>query len=331
GKGLWIPEGQFLINDRINVNNLTIRGAGPWYSSINGWNGKGGIIGKGNHIGMFDFAILGDVSYRNDGAFDAGIEGNMGTGSTVQNVWIEHTKVGLWLDSPTDGLYVGGVRVRDTFADGVNLHKGTKNTIFEQSNVRNTGDDNLAMWSETLPTQNNNFRFNSLQLPILANNIGIYGGIDNKAEDNYAYDTVNVGAGINVNTDYNSVPFGGTTKLQRNTLVRTGSLGNNGMIVGAIWVNLPKSPISEPVVFTDIIVKDSTYQGISIYGSNSWTNGSFNKITIENAGTYGIQVSPDAKGSAKFSNVKVSGAKDSGLYILGDFFEIIKSSGNSGW
>ncbi|MDB5055854.1 MAG: hypothetical protein JWM44_3904, partial [Bacilli bacterium] len=42
GKGLWIPEGQFLINDRINVNNLTIRGAGPWYSSINGWNGKGG-------------------------------------------------------------------------------------------------------------------------------------------------------------------------------------------------------------------------------------------------------------------------------------------------
>ncbi|QGQ97284.1 carbohydrate-binding protein [Paenibacillus psychroresistens] len=331
GKGLWIPEGQFLINDRINVSNLTIRGAGPWYSSINGWNGKGGFIGKGDHIGMFDFAILGDVSYRNDGAFDAGIEGDFGTGSIVQNVWMEHVKVGLWIDSPTDGLYIGGVRVRDTFADGVNLHKGTKNTIFEQSNVRNTGDDNLAMWSEVTPTENNNFRFNTLQLPMLANNIGIYGGIDNKAEDNLAYDTVNVGAGININTDYNSMPFGGVTTLQRNTLVRTGSVGNNGIIVGAVWVNLPKAPISEPVIFTDILINDSTFNGISIYGQDIWTKGSFNNVTIEKTGAYGVQVSANAQGSADFSKVKVSGAKEGGLNTLADLFKITKLAGNSGW
>lgn len=48
--------------------------------------------------------IDGDVHYRDDYNFDAALEGNFGTGSLIQNAWIERTKVGLWPDSGTDGL-----------------------------------------------------------------------------------------------------------------------------------------------------------------------------------------------------------------------------------
>lgn len=30
-KGVWIPQGLFLVNTHFVVNNITIRGAGPWY------------------------------------------------------------------------------------------------------------------------------------------------------------------------------------------------------------------------------------------------------------------------------------------------------------
>ena len=53
---------------------------------------------------------------------DAALEGDFGTGSLIHNVWIEHAKVGLWANSGTNGLYMVGVRIRNTFADGVNLN-----------------------------------------------------------------------------------------------------------------------------------------------------------------------------------------------------------------
>ena len=44
--------------------------------------------------------------------------------------------------------------------------------------VRNTGDDGLAMWSETTANAGNTFDHNTVQTPTLANGIAIYGGTD---------------------------------------------------------------------------------------------------------------------------------------------------------
>src|SRR5262249_52909850 len=163
-KVLWIPQGEFRTTARFDVDHVTIRGAGPWYSVVRGTDGKGGFYGTGDEVRLFDFAMFGDVSYRDDANFDSGVDGTLGQGSMVQNLWFEHTKVGIWMYGPTDGAYVVGCRIRDTFADGLRLHAGTKNAAVEETHVRNTGDDGLAMHAEGGATENNRFKFDSIQL-----------------------------------------------------------------------------------------------------------------------------------------------------------------------
>src|SRR5260370_36036141 len=36
GKGVWIPQGTYLVTSHILVNNVTLAGAGPWYSVRSG-------------------------------------------------------------------------------------------------------------------------------------------------------------------------------------------------------------------------------------------------------------------------------------------------------
>lgn len=40
--------------------------------------------------------------------------------------------------------------------DGINLHQGISNTLVEQSMIRNTGDDIMAMWAQSPGTYQNN-------------------------------------------------------------------------------------------------------------------------------------------------------------------------------
>jgi len=34
GRVLWVPPGTYRINTQIHINNVTIRGAGMWYSDL---------------------------------------------------------------------------------------------------------------------------------------------------------------------------------------------------------------------------------------------------------------------------------------------------------
>ena len=57
------------------------------------------------NVHLSDFAIFGNVQERNDGDQVNGIGGAL-SNSTVDRVWIEHTKVGAWMDGPMDNLVV---------------------------------------------------------------------------------------------------------------------------------------------------------------------------------------------------------------------------------
>jgi len=52
------------------------------------------------------------------------IGGALGGGSTISNLWIQHEKVGMWLDGPFDGLTITGCRIQDTTADGSTSIRG---------------------------------------------------------------------------------------------------------------------------------------------------------------------------------------------------------------
>lgn len=54
------------------------------------------------------------------------------------------------------------------------------------------------MWSEHIPDTNNLYQFNTIQIPGIANGIGIYGGTNNTATDCIISDTIDDGSGIQV-------------------------------------------------------------------------------------------------------------------------------------
>ncbi|MEV7680703.1 carbohydrate-binding protein [Streptomyces sp. NPDC088341] len=332
GKGLWLPAGTYNISGLVNLTGATLRGAGEWSTVLRGSDGRGGLFGRGGTSTVQDLTIAGDATIRLDQGSDAAIEGDFGSGSTFQNIWIEHTKVGLWIDAPTKGLYASGLRIRDTFADGVNFHKGTADTELWNSSVRNTGDDGLAMFSESQAVSNSAFRFNTVQSPLLANAIGIYGGNANRAEDNLLSDTVTSSAGIAVSTrDFPPapLPFSGTTSVQRNTLLRTGGFEPNWQSrFGALWIFADSSDITAPVLVQDIDIIDSTYSGVLLSYQKTISGLTLRNIKIQNTGAHGIEII--SAGSGTFSGVTVTGTASGGLSSTGGF-TITRGTGNSGW
>ncbi len=130
GQTLWIPAGTYQVNAHLIVNNVTVVGAGPWFTTLTG-NGVG-IYGNATpgstNVHVSNLAVFGQVIDRDDGAQVNGFGGAIGGSSTITNVWIQHTKVGMWFDGPFSGLTISGARILDTTADGINFHDGITNS-----------------------------------------------------------------------------------------------------------------------------------------------------------------------------------------------------------
>ncbi len=110
------------------------------------------------------------------------------------------------LDGPFDGLLVRHIRVLDTTADGLNLHRGVSNVIVEESFFRNNGDDGIASWAEKLANHDIIIRHNTVVAPILANGVAIYGGHDIAVSDNLISDTLTEGGGLHLGNRFGAVP-----------------------------------------------------------------------------------------------------------------------------
>ncbi|HWL86941.1 MAG TPA: glycosyl hydrolase family 28-related protein, partial [Polyangiaceae bacterium] len=343
GKEVWIPQGTFTLGHHITVDQVTLRGAGAWYSELRGSRtgvfgkgepsscGTGGTTGTSSNVKLFDFAIIGEVNQRVDCDQVNGIGGALGGGSVVSGLWIQHTKVGLWLDGPFDGLTVSNNRILDQTADGLNLHQGISHVTVTNNFLRNTGDDGLAMWSEHDADHDNTFSFNTVVAPILANDIAIYGGHDNSVTDNVVAETQDQGGGIHVANRFSSVALSGTTTVARNTTLRAGVLDSNWQFgVGALWFDGRDSAMSGTINVSDTDLVDSNYEAIQFIDSTV-TNVHFSNVRIQGAGTFALQL--QAPGSATFSNVVASGIGRAGIYNCqgGNAFAIGDQGGNSGW
>lgn len=325
GKGVWVPAGRFELREPLRVDHVTIRGAGMWHTTL---HGAGFLVG-GSGFRAYDFLLDVGVTARHDELREAGFDGTFGYGSVIQNVWIEHAKAGIWSmrsesGASTNGLYVGGVRIRDTYADGINFSTGTSHSMIEQTHIRNSGDDGIALWSQKMDgvaeadasTKGNVVRFNTIELPWLADNVAIFGGRDNKVQDNVVSDTVGFGAGIAVSTRFDPVAFAGRTTVERNTLVRTGGREPSwGQNFGAIWLFTGDKPINADIVIRGNAAYDSTYQGLYISGPNAIADNGTHRVLLQNnvidgTGTWGVHVNGDGvSGSADVDRLLVRGAK----------------------
>ncbi|HEX2871240.1 MAG TPA: glycosyl hydrolase family 28-related protein [Polyangiaceae bacterium] len=331
-KELYIPEGRFITRagKALSVQNLTIRGAGMWYSSINGFDAQINCWGAGG-CKYYDFALFGDTVLRDDASPETGFRGNLSS-SVIQNVWIEHLKVGIWPDKGSGPLAVSSVRIRNLMADGVNFYNGAHDSFVENSHFRNTGDDAIAAWSDTYmspgPSKNNVFRKNYIQIPWKANCFGIYGGQDNKIEDNVCADTVQY-PGMFFAEQFNAHPFTGTTEVNRNTLLRAGGNAYNHTH-GALKFHADQAPVGNIKVNTlDII--DPTNSGVHVQGGNVIDKVWLNTVTITNPGQASFYLNAGSQGSLDAVGVVVTGGNPGVVNESGGKFNLIKGAGSTGW
>jgi hypothetical protein len=350
---VWIPAGQWrqeqkiLTDDPLNrgqynqvgISNVTIRGAGMWYSqlyTLTQPQDAGGI--NHPHEGNFGFDIDGNTQISDIAIFGSGrirggdgnaeggvgLNGRFGKNTKISNVWIEHSNVGVWVGrdydnipdlwGPADGLQFSGMRIRDTYADGINFTNGTRNSTVFNSSFRTTGDDSLAVWaSKYVKDQSvdighdNHFVNNTIQLPWRANGIAIYGGYGNTIENNLVYDTMNY-PGIMLATDHDPLPFSGQTLIANNALYRTGgAFWGEAQQFGAITLFASTRDITG-VTIRDTEIHDSTYDGIQFKtGGGSMPGVAISNVTIDKSNNgAGIRAQGGARGSATLTNVTIT-------------------------
>ncbi len=354
GKGVWIPQGTYTLTGQIqSVNNVTIQGAGMWYSTLHFTQTSGsntvGVFGNylpsgatgvqasaaSQNVKLSDFAILGEINQRVDSDQTNGIGGAF-SNSTIQNLWIEHTKVGMWLDGPMDKLTIQGMRIRDTIADGINFHQGITNSTVTNSELRNTGDDGLAMWSEHQADANDSFTFDTVQDTVFANEMAIYGGQNNSITDSYISDGPDIqGGGYHVGNRFSAVPLSGTTTIARNTAVRSGSLDPNWQFgVGSMWFYGLDSAMTGTINVTNNELDDNNYEAFMFIGSGV-SNVSFTNNNVNGTGTFVLQL--QTGGAASFSGVTATNigsehTVNSAIYSCeGTAFTITQGTGNGSW
>jgi hypothetical protein len=364
---LFIPAGTFQVNRHIVVDHVTIQGAGSWWSIVKGrevtlaspapdgsvhtgvgFYGKYAADGGSSDVHLSGFAIEGDVRERIDTDQVNGIGGAL-SGSTIDGLYIHHTKVGIWLDGPMNNVTIANTVIADQIADGVNFHQGVTNSKVVNSLVRNTGDDALAMWSQTVAGQpqiedaGNTFDHNTIQSPVLANGIAVYGGRDNTVSNNVVADPVREGSGLHAGQRFGSTPFAGSLAFTDNTTVRAGSFELNWKIgLGAIWLYALEGSLTADVEVTGDNFLQSTYNAILIvsdfpvkdlYGIS---NVHFAHIHVDGTGT--SVLSARAAGNATFQDVDARNVGAVGINNCGSFhftsagseFSVTDLGGNDG-
>lgn len=341
GKAVWVPAGCYRIGS-IDVSNVTIRGAGMWHTRFAGKYARFNCVG--GNLGFYDFAVFGDTSIRDDasGAENA-FNGNPGSGSTIERVWVERKKCAFWVGEwnnsvAASGLAIRDCRFRDLMADAVNLCNGTSNSVISGCSVRNAGDDALAVWSPASggPLAHDNvISGNEIRNPWFANGIALYGGKDLTVENNDVYDTLTTASGIFISAHFGARPFEGTIAARGNRVIRCGSNesdagGQAGAVRLLAWdANMTGAAFE----VTDTDVTDSVCQGISFQTNSAWSLSGVRlaDIRVSGSGTWGLEERSGARGSASIGAVSVSGSV-SGAYRDGSaLFAVTDLGNNEGW
>ncbi len=340
---LYLPPGTYQVNRHIIVDDVTIAGAGSWYTIVRGrevaldtpapdgsrhtgvgFYGRDAADGGSSDVHLSGFAIEGDVRERIDTDQVNAVGGALNH-STIDTLYLHHTKVGMWFDGPMTGLRVTNTVIADQIADGLNFHTGVTHSSVTNSVVRNSGDDALAMWSEGTANASNTFAYNTVQSPVLANGIALYGGTDLTVAHNLIADPVREGSAIQVGSRFGAEPFTGRLRITGNTTVRAGTYDLNWNIgLGAIWFYaLDRSIDAADIQVTGDAYLDSTYNAIMLV--SDWPvkdsvridNVRFRDIRVDGTGT--SVVSARTAGGASFANVDARNVGAVGVNNCGSF------------
>jgi hypothetical protein len=314
-KTLYIPAGTYYLSSMwvigSAVPNLTIVGAGIWYTNLQFTNPNvsgGGCSFQMSATGTMNFSniYLNSMlrSRYNENAVYKCFMDNFGANSSFHDLWEEHFECGYWVadyhhnpDQVAYGLTIQNNRLRNNLADGVNFCNGTYNSTVENCNIRNGGDDGLAIWPNNFNgapmAVNDTFTHNTIEFEWRSSGIAIYGGSGHQVTYNLVEDLY-MSAGFRVTTGFSGYQFQNNTGItvSNNTFICCGTAYDAwGGELGAIDLEASNTSIQN-FTFTNIQVIDAQHDGYAFGFSGGIGPGmQFTSCLADGTGLDGITAS----------------------------------------
>ncbi|WP_094094982.1 carbohydrate-binding protein [Paenibacillus physcomitrellae] len=346
-KGIFIPAGEWTISSKIFLYGRAteIIGAGPWYTKLMapqdqtntdvGFN----ISSAANGSTIRDLSAWGNYIYRQDGPGKF-IDGNGMQNVTIENIWAEHFVCLYWGVNSSHNTFKNN-RIKNMFADGINMTNGSSYNIIDNNYARATGDDSFALFSAI--DAGGSYNVGNKYTNLTATNVrraaafAVYGGQDNLFQNLYGADTLTY-PGLTVSSlsfGYNTLGFGSIdTVIDGVTLDRTGgdfwtSVGADDKIndyqnFGAIWLYGGDRDFKN-ILVKNVDINNPVYFGLMFQSKSPenlpMQNIRLENITINNPTRYGIKLVAKAEdgqgpvvGGASFTNVKVNNPGIAAIY-----------------
>ncbi|BCJ42003.1 glycosyl hydrolase [Actinoplanes ianthinogenes] len=341
--GVYLPAGDYQTSNKFQVYGKAIKvvGAGPWYTRFHTPESQtetdAGFRADSTANGstFANFSFWGNYTIRIDGPGKVFDFANV-SGITIDNIWAEHV-VCLYWGANTDNMVIKNSRIRDTFADGVNMTNGSTGNLVDNNESRATGDDSFALFSAIdaggSDEIDNTFSNLTSLLTWRAAGIAVYGGYNNTFKNIYIADTLCY-SGITVSSLDFGYPMNGfgaspPTVLDNISVVRAGGHFWGQQVFPAIWM-FSASKVFQGIRISNVDIVDPTYSGIMFQTQyiggqpvNPIKDTVFTNVTITGAqksgdafdakSGYGIWANPlpeagqgPAVGSATFTNLTLS-------------------------
>lgn len=272
--GVYLPAGDYSTASKFQVYGKAVKvvGAGPWYTRFHapstqdntdiGFRAEASAKGSS----FSNFAYFGNYTSRIDGpgkVFDFSNVSDI----VIDNIWNEHM-VCLYWGANTDSVTIKNSRIRNMFADGINMTNGSTDNHVTNNEARATGDDSFALFSAIdgggADMKNNVYENLTSILTWRAAGVAVYGGYDNTFRNIHIADTL-VYSGITVSSldfGYPMNGFGtGPTAIENVSVVRSGGHFWGSQTFPGIWL-FSASKVFQGIRISHVDIVDPTYSGI---------------------------------------------------------------------
>jgi hypothetical protein len=341
--GVYLPTGDYQVSSKLQVYGRAINviGAGPWYTRfytpLTQTETDAGFRADATANGstFANFAYFGNYTTRIDGPGKVFDFANV-SGITIDNIWAEHV-VCLYWGANTDNMVIKNSRIRDTFADGINMTNGSTGNLVDNNEARATGDDSFALFSAIdaggSDEINNTYQNLTSLVTWRAAGVAVYGGYANTFKNIYIADTL-VYSGITISSLDFGYPMNGfgaspPTVFDNISIVRAGGHFWGAQTFPAIWM-FSASKVFQGIRVSNVDIIDPTYSGIMFQTQyiggqpvNPIKDSIFTNVTISGAqksgdafdakSGFGIWANPlpeagqgPAVGTATFTNLVLS-------------------------
>lgn len=272
--GVYLPAGEYRTSSKFQVYGKAVKvtGAGPWYTKFlapgtqenTDIGFRADATAKGSSFA--NFAYFGNYTSRIDGpgkVFDFANVSDI----VIDNVWNEHM-VCLYWGANTDRIAIKNSRIRNMFADGINMTNGSTDNLVSNNEARATGDDSFALFSAIdaggADMKNNVYENLTSILTWRAVGVAVYGGYDNTFRNIRIADTL-VYSGITISSLDFGYPMNGfgtePTTFENISIVRAGGHFWGAQTFPAIWV-FSASKIFQGIRVNHVDIVDPTYSGV---------------------------------------------------------------------